>query len=94
MENEIVKFLRIPLYKLYYIDTLDDYSGLTDSEIQVFCSEYSESVANNILRALEWGVNNPNYNFSSLLPNLKFSNKDIYRYICILDKQFQEYKNK
>lgn len=79
-------FLKIPLYKLYYIDDISKFSGLSHEDIRELQNEYSESELIEITRAVKWAVQNKDYDFSSLLPNLNFSNEDIYVYICKLDQ--------
>ncbi len=79
------KFLRIPLHKLYYIDNVDDFSGLTKKDIEALKSEYDEPELIRIIESVRWATLNQDYDFASLLPNLKQSNKEIFKYLCKLD---------
>jgi len=78
-------FLRIPLHKLYYIDNVSDFSGFTKKDIESLKSEYDESELIGIVESVRWATQNQNYDFSSLLPNLKHSNDEIFQYLCKLD---------
>jgi len=77
-------FLRIPLYKLYYIDDVSEFSGFTIQSLESLKCEYSESELRAIVESVNWATHNPDYDFSSLLPNLQHSNEDIYKYLCTL----------
>jgi len=77
-----INFLRIPLNKLYYIDNVNDFSGLALQDLESLKSEYDESELKGIVESVRWATENPNYDFLSLLPNLQHSNEDIYIYIC------------
>jgi hypothetical protein len=89
-----VRFLRIPLYKLIYIENIDGFSGLKDSEIKQFYIDYTSDEVENIMNALAWGVENHDFDFRSLLPDLRHSNDTIYRYIVKLQKQIQKEHDK
>jgi hypothetical protein len=78
-------FLRIPLHKLYYIDNVSDFSGFTKKDIESLKNEYDESELIGIVESVRWATQNQNYDFSSLLPNLKHSNDEIFLYLCKLD---------
>ncbi len=78
-------FLRIPLNKLYYIDNVNDFSGLTIQDLESLKSEYDELELKGIVESVRWATQNPNYDFLSLLPKLQHSNEDIYRYLCKLE---------
>ena len=60
--------IRIPLYKLYYIDNLNEFQGLTEAEINQLKSAYLPDVLAAIKKALQWGANNLKYDFKTLLP--------------------------
>ena len=88
--EEIIKSLRIPLYRLIY-DDLENFNGLEENELKNGYRHYSHQVLNDIINALKWGVENPEFDFRSLLPGIRPSNKDIHNYICILYKQLLLY---
>ena len=88
------RFLRIPLYKLIYVENIQDFSGLKESEIKQFYIDYTSEEVENIMNALEWGIENQDFDFRSLLPDLRHSNESIYRYIVKIQKQIQEEQDK
>jgi hypothetical protein len=84
-----INYLRIPLYKLYYMESVDSYSGLTSDELIALKRKYPEEDVSGIVKAVEWAVENKDYDFSSMLPNLTHSNKDIYHYLCVLNRSLK-----
>jgi hypothetical protein len=85
--EELIKRLRIPLYKLYYVDNIDKFVGLKKDEIDGFRKDYSQQEIKDIINALKWAVENPTFDFQSLLPNLPQGNELIYKYLCRLYDQ-------
>lgn len=81
-----IDFLRIPLHKLYYIDNVDTFTGLTEKDISSLKNEYTVEELSLIIRSVHWAIQNEDYDFSSLLPNLKYSNEDIYKYLSKLEQ--------
>ena len=80
MENTTC--LKIPLYKLYYIDKVSDFAGFTRDDVDALKAEYNAQEIKCILTSLAWAAKNPTFDFTSLLPNLPHTNKDIYIYLC------------
>ncbi|OGV47730.1 MAG: hypothetical protein A2X49_01820 [Lentisphaerae bacterium GWF2_52_8] len=80
--------LRFPLYALYYVDDVKDFPKLSERVVVKFTKDYPKEQLENIKTAIHWGVNNPDYNFNSLLPNIPYNNQEILKYFEILDKQF------
>jgi len=80
-----MNFLKIPLHKLYYVDDVSEFLGLTTQDLESLKSEYDESELKGIIESVRWATHNPNYDFLSLLPNLQHSNEDIYKYLCKLE---------
>lgn len=85
--EELIKRLRIPLYKLYYVDNIDNFVGLDKDELNAFREDYSQQEIEEIINALKWAVENPEFDFQSLLPNLLQKNESIYQYLCRLNDQ-------
>lgn len=79
-------FIRIPLFKLHHISSIDDFSGLTEEEWSAAALEYSEEELVEIKKSIRWAVENEGFDFQSLLPNIKFSNHEIYVFFCKLNK--------
>lgn len=81
LEPHHFKVLRTPLYWLYSIRDLERYEGFMPSRV----SEWLESrpVERNaaLLSALRWAAENPDFDFRSLLPDLKPSNAEIAVYL-------------
>ena len=82
-----IKFLRIPLYKLYHINDLSLFSGLSESSLKNLSSEYSSEEINEILLSIEWAIKNPKQDFKSMLPDIPFTNGEILDYLKIIHKQ-------
>ena len=80
MEN--IDYIKIPLYKLYYLENVKDFPGLDSANVEMFRKEYSDEEIKGILSSLAWASKNPSHDFSSMLPNLRHSNEDIYNYFC------------
>jgi hypothetical protein len=81
-----INYLRIPLYKLYYLDDIDTFTGLTEKDINSLKTEYTVEELSEIIKSVNWAVKNKEYDFASLLPNLNRSNEDIYKYLCKLER--------
>lgn len=79
-------FLRIPLHKLYHIENVDTFDGLTEEDISSLRCEYTDEELSEIIKSVRWAVQNREYDFSSLLPNLNHSNEDIYKYLSRLEQ--------
>lgn len=81
MAVEETKWLKIPLYKLYYLDDASNFLGLNNADLELLRTQYSEEEIEHILASLAWAGKNPEYDFASLLPNLRHKNPDIYMYL-------------
>ena len=86
-----MKFLRIPLSKLHHLNDLDSFSGLESEDIEAMKREYGEDDSASIVEAIAWAVDNPSYDFSSMLPNLSYTNPQIYQYLCKLDASLKNH---
>ncbi|MFZ6643248.1 hypothetical protein ACO0LL_26240 [Undibacterium sp. TC4M20W] len=84
--NININFLRIPIYNLYYIDDVADFAGLSVEDSRSLQEVYDEEELKGIFEALAWAIKNPEYDFLSLLPNLRHSNEDIYLYLCKIER--------
>ncbi|MFZ6876338.1 hypothetical protein ACO0LF_30135 [Undibacterium sp. Di27W] len=84
--NININFLKIPINKLYFIDDVADFAGLSVEDLTLLQEEYDEEELKGIFEALEWATKNPKYDFLSLLPNLPHSNKDIYLFLCKIER--------
>ena len=86
--------LMIPLYLLYYIDSLDKFIGLRDFQRQALKRDHSIDELKKTAQALELALENPEYNYQSILPNIKFSNKEILEYFKVMHKEVVQIINK
>jgi hypothetical protein len=78
-------FLKIPLNKLYFIDDVVNFNGLSKEDLMSLKEEYDDEELNEIIKSVVWATKNPTFDFLSLLPNLQHSNKDIHKYFCKLE---------
>ena len=73
---------------LYHIDDPDKFTGLSDERIEMMKQEYGVE-AENIVRAVTWAVGEPNHDFAAMLPNIPYSNEQIYRFLCALNASLE-----
>ena len=90
MSDQHTSFLRIPLYKLYYLDEIGE-EPLTKKELEQLSQDYDQDTIGEIVNSLEWASNNPAYPFSPLLPDLQFSDQDAYRYLVDVLRQVKRH---
>lgn len=81
MIKDNIGFLKIPLNKLYYIEDVNDFTGFDKEALDEIAAEYEPEEIEGILSSLEWASKHPEYDFSSILPDLEHSNTDIFEYI-------------
>jgi hypothetical protein len=74
-------FLRHPLYKLYYLDDVEGFSGLSVEERDLFMQQYEDPLRSSILDALKWANEHPEADLTNVLPGLPCSNSDIHCYV-------------
>jgi hypothetical protein len=77
-----INFLKIPLYKLSYIDDLSGFAGLTAKEMAALKDEYDEEELRAIIEVVKWATENPDYDFLSLDRGLRVSNQEIHKFLC------------
>ena len=78
--QSIEVFLRYPLYKLYYLEDISNFQGLSSEELAAF-REYEAPQRSAIMNALKWVSENPDVDLTNVLPDLPFQNNDIHLYI-------------
>lgn len=67
------------MYELYYITEINSF--------EFSQQKYRDSTNwDECIVALQWSIKNPDYNYQKLLPNLRFSNKEIAQYLSHLHK--------
>ena len=73
--------LAIPLYGLYYIDDVRSADILNDKNLAQMSRDYDKAEIQRIREALEWAAEHTDYDFASILPNLRYTNVDIHFYL-------------
>lgn len=86
-----LSFIRIPLYKLNYVSTIEEID-LNENFLNQFRKEYDAEERKGIFEQLDWSVKNSGYDFNSLVDTNAFSNYEIYKYIERLHKFMLENK--
>jgi hypothetical protein len=85
--SKTLEFLRIPLYRLYYLADVKEADVLDSKLLLQICQDYEADEVREIISSLEWAVKHPGFDFNALLPGLKHSNSDIYFYLTkVLEK--------
>jgi hypothetical protein len=79
MEN--AKILRIPLYNLYYLESITDDNLFGPNFVEHFRKKHEREKRFRIFNALIWAKENPSYDFKDLLPDLRFNNEEILIYL-------------
>lgn len=85
--------LEIPLYKLHYLDRIEQ-QPLSDTELSRLYQDYDNDEVAAIIHSLEWAAQNPSYPFSSLVPGIQFTQQEICEYIVSLLRQLKMYRPK
>jgi hypothetical protein len=75
-----LNFIKIPLYKLNYVDSIEEIE-LDNDFLQGFKDDYDHEERQSIFEQLDWAVENPLFDFSSLVESKRFNNKEIYEYL-------------
>jgi len=80
------------VYTLHYIDNKKDLDIPFDNEevLQRYYNYYIRyDNKEKIYQALVLVKENPNYNYNSLIDNKNFTNEEIYRYLCNIERVFR-----
>jgi hypothetical protein len=80
--------LRFVLYKLFYLDDVDDARAFGDDFAELVRRDYTAEQIHDVFAALEWALAHPDYDFGSLLPGLRHSNPEILRYLHHVHRRF------
>ncbi|MCE9544583.1 MAG: hypothetical protein K8T25_03560 [Planctomycetia bacterium] len=54
---------------------------MSDEPLAQMSRDYDEAEIQGIREALEWASEHPEYDFKANLPNVRYCNDDIYRYL-------------
>lgn len=82
--------LRFVLYKLFYLDDVDDEQAFGDDFAELLRRDYTAEQIHGFVAALDWALAHPDYDFSSLLPGLRQTNAEILRYLRRVHRRFAE----
>ena len=81
--------LMYPLYKLFYIDDIASFSGLSEKEILVYRQRYDEQRRDEIVEALRWVAEHPDADLTNIHAGLRFTNIEIHEFarkmLCSLE---------
>jgi len=88
--SEVAAFLRYPLYALTTATEDSIAGGLTEGQRDYWRTQHELTQLRSILEALEWAQKNPHFPFFTLLPNLEFSQGQLYKYLCQIKGDFEE----
>ena len=72
--------LRVPLYKLYYLDDLDDFEFCHDEAMRAV-AHYGLDRILHMIDALTWAEETPDLEWETVLPNLTHGDTAIRHYI-------------
>ncbi len=87
-----LSFIRIPLYKLHYVNTIDEIE-FNEKFAENFRAEYNLDKRKQINIQLEWCLQNPDFDFVGLSSTKeRFSNKEIYSYLVKLSDFYTTYQ--
>lgn len=67
--EKLISELRVPLYKLYYLDSLDGFEFCPD-EAQRAVDQYGAAHVARMVQALEWATRTDGIDWAEVLPNL------------------------
>lgn len=74
-------YLRIPMSMLYDIGDIEKFSGLDKENVEQLPKEYSNEELAGIFAALSFAKKNPDFDFKGLLPDISYSNHQIYDFL-------------
>lgn len=81
-----LNYLRIPMQMLRYdVLDVDAFAGLPPEKTDLLWVEYTEDELGHIVAALKFAVDHPDFDFLSLIPDLRQSNHSIHRFLCKID---------
>jgi len=86
MVEQQASVLRIPLYKLLYLEEIAE-EPLTNGELEKLSKDYTPEEIQQIVESLRWASKHPDYPFSSLVSGIKFSDREAYRFLANLLRQ-------
>ncbi len=76
-----MKYLNYPLYMLYYVDDVTQFSGLNENQLATLAKE-EPHINSAIKDAIRWAIEHPEFDFQEFDDTLPHSNEDIYDFLC------------
>lgn len=95
MEDEYIEGLLIGIF--YHLifeteDRLNSYQGHSEKEWEAFMKSGGSGVVAELLDALDWACERPNYDFRALIrPEYGLTSSTIYKYICLFRDSARKY---
>lgn len=80
MNNEL-KFLRIPLTMIEYIDDVEGFQGLNERQLEAVPRDYEPHEVAGIVAGLRFAEAHPEYDFASLITGLNRTNAQIHPFL-------------
>jgi len=89
MEDKHIPYLIIPLYYLYYVD---DIAQLMSAKINIvrLRIQYDADTIRHVAESLEWAAKHRGLPFASLLPNIPFSDEQVYSFFMRFLEQLKD----
>ena len=80
MDDKHIPYLIVPLYYLYY---MDDVAQMMRVKINVddLRKQHDADWIRNTVESLEWAAEHPGFPFASILPNIPFSDEEVYLFL-------------
>lgn len=75
-------FLRIPMYMLNDMKRIDEFSGVPAEKVHLLREHYTPDEVHSLLEALRYAEIHPEFDFRALMPDLRFTNAEIHRFLC------------
>lgn len=80
-EDKHIRYLRIPLYGLFYFEDRYRISSENVEDIVAMIRGYDKDKTHHIVMSLEWAVQHADFPFNSLHPGLTHTSEQIYRFL-------------
>jgi hypothetical protein len=76
-------YLRIPMHMLRYeVSDVGAFNGIPAEKMDLLWRDYTDDEIQNIIAALQFAVDHPDFDFSALDPQLNRSNAEIHAFLC------------
>jgi len=80
--EEHIRWLGIPVYGLYYVTGGERPVDAAEDLMRKWkTTQTNPQYRKSMLAALEWAAQNPGFEYSKILPDLDFSNDEVFQYL-------------